>query len=88
MLNSIASSPRSLTGPVRVPITASTNPPPLHRVTVSRTHRLCRDPGDDKFLECAERARAVLLITGDKDLLPLRTHGRTRIVTPAACLKL
>jgi putative PIN family toxin of toxin-antitoxin system len=58
------------------------------RVTISNTVHLCRDPGDDKFLECAERARADLLITGDKDLLTLRTHGRTRILTPAAYLKL
>lgn len=58
------------------------------RVPISNTLHLCRDPGDDKFLECAHRARADLLITGDKDLLSLRTHGRTRILTPAAYLKL
>ncbi len=58
------------------------------RVPISNTLHLCRDPGDDKFLECAQRARADLLITGDKDLLSLRTHGPTRVVTPAAYLKL
>jgi putative PIN family toxin of toxin-antitoxin system len=58
------------------------------RVNLSGTLRVCRDPDDDKFLECAERARADLLITGDKDLLTLRTHGRTRILTPATYLKL
>lgn len=57
------------------------------RVAISGTLRLCRDPSDDKFLECAERADADLLISGDKDLLALRRHGRTRIVTPAAYLK-
>ncbi|HEY6444988.1 MAG TPA: putative toxin-antitoxin system toxin component, PIN family [Acidobacteriaceae bacterium] len=57
------------------------------RVNITGTLRVCRDPDDDKFLECAERADADLLISGDKDLLALRRHGRTRIVTPAACLK-
>jgi uncharacterized protein len=36
------------------------------RVTLHGTVRLCRDPSDDKFLECAERAHAHLIITGDK----------------------
>lgn len=58
----------------------------LH-VTISGTLRLCRDPDDDKFLECAERGNADFLISGDKDLLALRQHGRTRILTPAAYLK-
>jgi putative PIN family toxin of toxin-antitoxin system len=58
------------------------------RVQIHGSLHLCRDPGDDKFLECAQRTRADLLITGDKDLLSLRTHGRTRILTPAAYLKL
>jgi putative PIN family toxin of toxin-antitoxin system len=57
------------------------------RVNITGTLRVCRDPDDDKFLECAERADADLLISGDKDLLALRRHGRTRIVTPAAYLK-
>jgi putative PIN family toxin of toxin-antitoxin system len=58
------------------------------RVQIHGTLHLCRDPGDDKFLECAHRARVDLLITGDKDLLSLRSHGRTLILTPAAYLKL
>jgi uncharacterized protein len=57
------------------------------RITLPNTLHLCRDPGPDKFLECAQRARADLLITGDKHLLSLRTHGPTRILTPAAYLK-
>ncbi len=58
------------------------------RVTLYGTVHLCRDPDDNKILECAERARADLIVTGDKDLLSLRTHGQTRIVTPAAYLRL
>ncbi len=58
------------------------------RVELQGTVHVCRDPDDDKILECAERARANLIITGDKDLLSLRTHGRARIVTPAAYLRI
>jgi putative PIN family toxin of toxin-antitoxin system len=58
------------------------------RVTLCGTVHLCRDPDDNKILECAERARADLIVTGDKDLLSLRTHGQTRIVAPAAYLRL
>ncbi len=46
-------------------------------------HRLTR------LLECALAARADYLVTGDKEhLLPLRSIGRTQIVTPAAFLEL
>jgi uncharacterized protein len=58
------------------------------RVTLHGTVRLCRDPSDDKFLECAERAHADLIITGDKDLLALKSHKRTKIITPAEYLQL
>ena len=58
------------------------------RVTLHHTVHLCRDPADDMPLEYAERAQADLLITGDKDLLALNSHGPTAIVTPAAYLLL
>lgn len=58
------------------------------RITLRGTVHLCRDPSDDKFLECAERAHADLIITGDKDLLALKSYKRTRIVTPAEYLEL
>lgn len=57
-------------------------------VTNRGTIKLCRDPNDDKFLECAERANADLIIAGDKDLLSLGAHKRIRIITPAQYLKL
>ncbi len=47
-----------------------------------------RDPDDDKFLAAAAEARARYLVTGDKDLLSLLAYGRTRIITPAAFLKI
>jgi uncharacterized protein len=44
---------------------------------------------DNRILECAVTARADYLVTGDKEhLLPLRSIGKTQIVTPAAFLEL
>lgn len=57
-------------------------------INIYGTVSLCRDPDDNKFLECAERAGADLIVTGDKDLLTVGSHGRTRIVTPAEYLML
>lgn len=52
-------------------------------VKLRGNERVCRDPDDDKFLECARRASADLLVAGDKDLLVLGSYKNTRIVTPA-----
>jgi len=41
---------------------------------------IVRDPKDNPILECARAARAKYLITGDKDLLTLRTYRRLHIV--------
>ena len=57
------------------------------RVTIRGTVKVCRDPNDDMFLECAALAKADLLVAGDKDLLALSTYKGTRIVTPSAYLK-
>jgi putative PIN family toxin of toxin-antitoxin system len=48
--------------------------------------RVCIDPEDDIFLECAEAARADFLITGNVKHFPNR-YGVTEIITPAAFLK-
>ena len=56
------------------------------RVTISGAVKLCRDPHDDMFLECAEIAKADLLVSGDKDLLTLGSYKGTRIVNPKAYL--
>ncbi len=47
----------------------------------------CRDPDDQKVLDCATTARANLLVTGDKDLLVMRQVERTRIVSPGKAVK-
>jgi putative PIN family toxin of toxin-antitoxin system len=43
---------------------------------------ICRDPNDDFILECAATGNADLIVTGDKDLLSLKTYGITKILTP------
>ena len=42
---------------------------------------ICRDPNDDCIVECAMKAGAQLIISGDKDLLSLREYRGIRIVT-------
>lgn len=53
------------------------------RVAIRGSVKVCRDPKDDMFLECAALAKADLLIAGDKDLLVLASYRNTRIITPA-----
>ena len=45
------------------------------------------DPKDSYLLALAEASQADLLVTGDKDLLALKHHKSTRIVTPAAMIE-
>jgi putative PIN family toxin of toxin-antitoxin system len=48
----------------------------------------CRDPEDNKFLELAIDAQALFLITGDKDLLALKSLEKYQnlIITPSVFL--
>jgi putative PIN family toxin of toxin-antitoxin system len=48
---------------------------------------LCRDPKDNFLLSLAKDSKADYLITGDKDLLDLKTIGRTKIITLTDYLK-
>lgn len=41
---------------------------------------VCRDPDDDYLLALSKAAKAHILLTGDEDLLELKTYGRTRIM--------
>ena len=52
------------------------------RVKIRGAVHVCRDRGDDMFLECAALAKADLLVAGDKDLLTLEAYEGTRIVSP------
>jgi putative PIN family toxin of toxin-antitoxin system len=40
----------------------------------------CRDPKDEPILECAERAEAECIVTGDHDLLSLASYSGIRII--------
>ena len=47
-----------------------------------QTHvEVSRDPDDDKFLGCAKDAKAVYIVSGDKDLLVLERFETIEIVT-------
>lgn len=43
---------------------------------------VCSDPEDDKFLACAVVSSAKYVITGDKKLLEVSSHGNVEIVSP------
>ena len=46
------------------------------------THvEICRDPDDNKFLECAKDSHALYIVSGDKDLLIIEQFGNIQIVT-------
>ena len=42
---------------------------------------ICRDPDDDKFIECAVDAKALYIISGDKDLLTIKNYDEVEIIT-------
>ena len=42
---------------------------------------VCRDPKDDMLFECAARAKAELIVSGDKDVLVVGEYKSIRVVT-------
>lgn len=49
-------------------------------VNVTRSIRACRDPSDDKFLECAIDGQADYIVSADNDLLDLETFDNIEII--------
>lgn len=47
---------------------------------------VCRDPNDDMVLGSALAGKADFIVTGDKDLLVLKTFRKIPILTPRECL--
>lgn len=43
--------------------------------------QVCRNPDDDKFLNCARDSGSVYIVSGDKDLLVIQDFEGIRIVT-------
>lgn len=50
--------------------------------------RVCRDKNDDAVLATAVAGKADVIVTGDDDLLVLKTYQSIRIVTPRQFLEL
>jgi putative PIN family toxin of toxin-antitoxin system len=42
---------------------------------------VCRDPDDNKFIECAVDAKALYIVSGDNDLLDIKEYDGIRIIT-------
>ena len=43
--------------------------------------KICRDSDDDKFINCAIDAKAIYIVSGDKDLLTIKNFAGIEIVT-------
>ncbi len=52
-----------------------------------RKIEVCRDPGDDMFIEAALSGGAEYVVTGDKDLLVLKKFETVRFTTPRQFLE-
>jgi uncharacterized protein len=48
---------------------------------------ICRDPKDDMVFECAVLAGAGIIVSGDKDLLAVKTYEGIRVLTPREFLQ-
>ena len=57
-------------------------------VAEAMTEASLRDPNDAAVLACARAARADLIVTGDNDLLVLKTDQDVLIVNPAEALRI
>lgn len=65
--------------PVRLPLTAIIAA--MRMIEPTSVINVCRDPDDDKFIECAVDAKCLYIVSGDKDLLSLENYGEVQIVT-------
>jgi putative PIN family toxin of toxin-antitoxin system len=56
-------------------------------VKVKKRFKLSRDPDDDKFIECAVSGNAQYIVSGDSDLLDLKSVLNVAIVSPSEFLR-
>jgi putative PIN family toxin of toxin-antitoxin system len=56
-------------------------------IPISLGKQVCRDPDDDVVLATALAGRADLIVTGDNDLLVLKTFRSIRILSPRQVLE-
>ncbi len=52
-----------------------------HVEVTGAVHGVCRDPKDDMVFECAVKADAEIIISGDNDLLSVKTYRGIQILT-------
>ena len=45
--------------------------------------KVCRDPDDNKFIECAVDSKSLYIVSGDKDLLSIEEYDGIEIITAA-----
>ncbi len=57
-------------------------------VKPSQRIEVCRDPHDNKFIECAIAAGADYIVSGDEDLLSIKEYKNTKIVSIDIFLKI
>lgn len=55
-------------------------PSQVDLISVKKSFRLCRDPKDDMFIDCAIAGKARYIVSGDRDLLVLKQVMSVRIV--------
>ena len=53
----------------------------LHSFKTKSDLKVCRDPKDDKFINCAIDSKAIYIVSGDNDLLTLKNFAGIEIVT-------
>ena len=53
----------------------------LKKFDIVSNLKICRDPKDDKFINCAIDAKAIYIVSGDNDLLTLKNFAGIEIVT-------
>lgn len=55
----------------------------LEVVFPKRRFKVCRDPKDDMFIDCAVEAKALCIVSGDDDLKSLGTVEGIEVITAA-----
>jgi uncharacterized protein len=53
----------------------------IHVEVPGMLHGICRDPKDDMVFECAIQSHARMIISGDLDLLEVKSYGEIRVLT-------
>lgn len=62
----------------------------ITKFSMSQTHshiEVCRDPDDNKFIECAVDNKCIYIVSGDKDLLVLEKYEDVEILTVSQFLE-